>query len=469
MQNIRTRFAPSPTGYLHIGGARTALYNWLISKKNKGVFVLRIEDTDKERSTKEAMDAILDGMNWLGLNWDEGPFYQTQRYDLYKKYLNKLIEKKLVYPCFCSSEELEEKRKLAMASGKKPKYDGTCRELKNPPIDKPHVYRLKVPLSGKTVVKDLIKGEVVFDNQELDDLVLARSDGTPTYNYTVVVDDIEMGITDVIRGDDHLNNTPKQIILYQAFDKESPRFAHLPLILGEDKKRLSKRHGATSVQSYREMGYLPEAMVNFLARIGWAHKDDEIFGLEELTQKFSLEGVGKSAGVFNADKLLWLNQHYIKNASGEKLLSELGRFIQIDEDKKRGENCKKVIDSLRDRSKTILEMAALSKFYFKDEVEFDEKARDKFLTKQIQVPFKELTQRIENLKELTEPEIKAVFEEIVKVHCLKLGDIAQPVRVALTGGTVSPGIFETMEMIGMERVVKRLKFALEYIEKTNHI
>jgi glutamyl-tRNA synthetase len=466
MEIVRTRFAPSPTGYLHIGGARTALYNWLISKKNNGVFILRIEDTDKERSTKEAMDAILDGMKWLGLDWNEGPFYQTQRFDLYKQYLKKLIDKKLAYPCFCSAEELEEKRKKAMASGQKPKYDGKCRDLANPPMDQPHVYRLRVPDSGKTIVKDLIKGEIIFDNSELDDLVLARSDGTPTYNFTVVVDDIEMGITDVIRGDDHLNNTPKQIIMYKAFEKEPPRFAHLPLILGEDKKRLSKRHGATSVQSYREMGYLPEAVVNFLARIGWAHKDDEIFSIDELVQKFSLEGVGKSAGVFNEEKLLWINQHYIKNCEAERILEELKRWITITPDKIKGDGWKKVIDSLRERSKTLVEMANLSKFYFCDEVEFDEKAKEKFLTKKIEAPFRDLTTRIVNIADLNEQALKSAFDEVAKQYSLKLGDIAQPVRVSMTGGTVSPGIFETMEMIGKDRVEKRLKGALKIIENS---
>jgi glutamyl-tRNA synthetase len=465
MEIVRTRFAPSPTGYLHIGGARTALYNWLIAKKNNGVFILRIEDTDKERSTKEAIDAILDGMSWLGLSWDEGPFFQTKRFDLYKKYLEKLLEKKLAYPCFCSAEELEEKRKKAMASGQKPKYDGKCRDLKNPPMNEPHVYRLRVPDSGQTIVKDLIKGEISFDNTELDDLVLARTDGSPTYNFTVVVDDIEMGITDVIRGDDHLNNTPKQIIMYKAFEAEPPRFSHLPLILGGDKKRLSKRHGATSVQSYREMGYLPEAMVNFLARIGWAHKDDEIFTLDELIQKFSLEGVGKAAGVFNEEKLLWINQHYIKTAKVERLLEELKRWIKFSDDKVKGDGWKKVIDSLRERSKTLVEMANLSKFYFQDEVEFDEKAKEKFLNRKIEAPLKELLGKLESTPSLSEETIKNAFEEIVKKHSLKLGDIAQPVRVALTGGTVSPGIFETMEMIGKERVVERLKNALNYIGK----
>lgn len=465
MKEIRTRFAPSPTGYLHIGGARTALYNWLISNKNKGKFILRIEDTDKERSTKEAIDAILDGLSWLGLNWDEGPFYQTQRFDLYKKYLEKLVNSGNAYPCFCSPEELEEKRKKAMENGKKPKYDGKCRNLKNPDLSKPHVFRLKVPETGKTLVKDLIKGDIEFDNTELDDLVLARTDGSPTYNFTVVVDDIEMGITDVIRGDDHLNNTPKQILMYQAFGKECPRFAHLPLILGQDKKRLSKRHGATSVQSYRDMGYLPEAMVNFLARIGWAHKDDEIFSVDELIQKFSIEGVGKAAGVFNEEKLLWTNQHYIKTAEAKRLLKELGRWIKIDPEKTKSDSWIKVIDSLRERSKTLVEMASLSKFYFLDEVEFDEKAKTKFLNKNVLPHLKTLESKLEALKKFSEPTIKEIFEEIANKNNLKLGDIAQPVRVALTGGTVSPGIFETMEMIGKERVIKRLKDAIRFIEQ----
>lgn len=463
---VKTRFAPSPTGFLHIGGARTALYNWLISKKNNGKFVLRIEDTDKERSTDEAIEAILDGMKWLGLSWDEGPYYQTKRFDLYGKYLKELIDKKLAYPCFCTPEELDKKRQQARAEGRKPKYDNTCRDLEDPDPSKPHTYRIKVPLDGQTKVEDLIKGSVVFDNKELDDFIIARADGSPTYNFTVVIDDLEMGITDVIRGDDHLNNTPKQIILYEAIGATPPRFAHLPLILGKDKKRLSKRHGATSVQAYREMGYLPEAMINFLARIGWAHKDEEVIEPDRLVEIFSLKGVGKSAGVFNEEKLLWLNQHYIKTLPDERMLDEIKKYIDIKPDKTSTDNWKAVIASLRDRSKTTIEMANLSKFYFLDEVEFDPKAKKKFLTKDKLPYLKGILGEIEKMDALDRDKLHAVFEKIIKNNDIKLGAIAQPIRVALTGGTVSPGIFETMEMIGKSRVTARIKNAVKIIENS---
>jgi glutamyl-tRNA synthetase len=315
MTQIRTRFAPSPTGYLHIGGARTALFNYLFARHHGGKLILRIEDTDRERSTLEAIEAILEAMKWLKLDYDEGPFYQTERFPLYREKIQQLLAAGKAYPCVCTPQDLDAKRQLAQKEKRKSSYDGTCRPpqgiIPRLPEGKPYTIRFRSPQLGTTVVNDLVKGNVIFDNRELDDLIIARSDGTPTYNFCVVVDDIEMNITHIIRGDDHLANTPRQIQLYQALGHTLPQFAHVPLILGTDKARLSKRHGATSVTAYRDMGYLPEAVVNYLVRLGWSHGDEEIFSREELIEKFSLDSIGKSAGIFNPEKFLWLNSHYI--------------------------------------------------------------------------------------------------------------------------------------------------------------
>ncbi|WP_333798626.1 glutamate--tRNA ligase, partial [Trichlorobacter lovleyi] len=312
MSDLRVRFAPSPTGYLHVGGARTALFNWLYARHFGGTFILRIEDTDTERSTQQSVDAILQGMEWLGLDWDEGPFYQTDNFPLYKQHVQKLLDEGKAYRCWCRPEELEAKREAAMAEGRKPKYDGTCRHRQDQPLDQPHVIRFKAPEEGETAFEDLIKGRIAFPNAELDDLIISRTDGTPTYNFCVVIDDALMRISHVIRGDDHVNNTPRQIQLYEALGYPVPIFAHVPMILGSDKARLSKRHGATSVIAYRDMGYLPEALNNYLVRLGWSNGDDEIFSREEMVQKFDIANVGRSPSVFNPDKLNWLNAHYIK-------------------------------------------------------------------------------------------------------------------------------------------------------------
>ncbi|MFA5353014.1 MAG: glutamate--tRNA ligase, partial [Thermodesulfovibrionales bacterium] len=318
--DIRVRFAPSPTGHLHIGGARTALFNWLLARHNNGTFILRIEDTDTTRSTDEYIDAIIEGMNWLKLSWDEGPFRQTDRFDIYRSYVEKLISQGKSYRCYCTPEELEQRRQEAMAQGKPPKYDGRCRHLKEPIEGKPYAVRFLMPQEGRTVVNDLIKGVVEFDNNQLEDLIILRADGTPTYNFVVVVDDIDMRISHVIRGDDHLNNTPKQIHICKALGWEPPAFGHLPMILGADKTRLSKRHGATSVMAYKDEGYLPDALVNYLVRLGWSYGDQEVFTREELIKCFSMENIGKSASVFNPEKLLWLNSQYINNADPAELV-----------------------------------------------------------------------------------------------------------------------------------------------------
>ncbi len=463
---VRTRFAPSPTGYLHIGGARTALFNWLFARHHGGRFVLRIEDTDVARSTEESINAILDGMRWLGLDWDEGPFYQSKRFDLYREHVERLLRAKMAYRCWCTPEELEERRKKAIEEGRPPRYDGRCRNRTDTP-EGAFAVRFKVP-PGRTVFEDMIKGQISFEHGEIEDLVILRSDGTPTYNLCVVVDDATMNITHVIRGDDHINNTPKQILLYEALGYSVPSFAHLPMILGADRTRLSKRHGATSVTAYREMGYLPEALVNYLARLGWSYGDQEIFTREELVDKFSLESVGKSSGIFNPEKLLWLNHHYIKESPTERLVPEFLRHLErLGVDGSRDERVPVIIETLKERAKTLGQMAEDALFYFKEDVTYEEKAARKFLTPDKAELFRMLIERLASLDPFTRDAIQDAFDSVLREKRLGLGKLAQPVRVALTGTTVSPGIFETIEALGRKRTVKRLKDACEFIEKTS--
>jgi glutamyl-tRNA synthetase len=469
MAPVRTRFAPSPTGYLHIGGARTALVNYLFARHHGGKFILRIEDTDRERSTTEAIQAILDALEWLRLDYDEGPHYQTERYPIYKEKIQELLARGAAYPCTCTPEELDAKRQLAMKEKRKPAYDGTCRPpagvIPTPPSGKPYTVRFRSPREGVTIVKDLIKGDVAFDNRELDDLIIARSDGTPTYNFCVVVDDIEMAATHIIRGDDHLANTPRQIQLYQAFGGELPNFAHVPLILGIDKARLSKRHGATSVTAYRDMGYLPEAVVNYLVRLGWSHGDQEIFSREELIEKFSLEAVGRSAGVFNPEKFLWLNAHYLKNRPLPELAEEVLPYIRakgFDVPADRGW-LEKMIGTLRERAKTLIELVDGAVFFLTDNFPRDEKAAKKFLTPEIAPALSSLMERLSALDDFTEAAVERVFAAVLQEHGLAMGKLAQPVRVALTGSTVSPGIHEVIAVLGKERTLRRLGAAVESI------
>ncbi|MDY6848189.1 MAG: glutamate--tRNA ligase [Thermodesulfobacteriota bacterium] len=458
MSDLRVRFAPSPTGYLHIGGARTALFNYLLARKEKGTFVLRIEDTDVARSTQESTDAILKAMQWLGLGYDEGPYYQSERFDLYREKVEELLEKGLAYRCYCTPEELEEKRKKAQEEGRKPKYDGTCRERDDQPGDQPYVVRFRSPREGEVRFVDRIKGAITFRNDELDDLIIQRTDGTPTYNFVVVVDDATMGINLIIRGDDHINNTPRQILLYLALGYDVPTFAHVPMILGEDKTRLSKRHGATSVMAYKEMGYLPEALVNYLVRLGWSHGDQEIFSMQELIEKFSLEQVGKAAGVFNPGKLLWLNEHYIKTGDPARLGELLRPFLEAKGlSPENGPALPEVVTTLRDRAKTLVEMADGAAFYYKREIEFDGKAVAKFLTEDKIPVFKSLIAGLEKASDWNHDCIEAVFNKVMKDYDLKLGKVAQPVRVALTGGTTSPSIFEVIQVLGRETTLRRLK------------
>ena len=472
MAQIRTRFAPSPTGYLHIGGARTALFNFLFARHHGGKFILRIEDTDRERSTPEAIQAILDAMKWLELDYDEGPFYQTERYPLYKERIAGLLASGKAYPCTCTPAELDAKRQLAQKEKRKPAYDGTCRPPQGAtpalPKDRPYTVRFRSPRGGSTIVKDLIKGDVVFDNRELDDLIIARSDGTPTYNFCVVIDDIEMGITHIIRGDDHLSNTPRQIQLYEALARDLPHFAHLPLILGTDKARLSKRHGATSVTAYRDMGYFPDAVVNYLARLAWSFGDQEIFSRQELIEKFSLEQVGKSAGVFNPEKFLWVNFQYLKTKPLSQLGAEVIPFIEakgypVPQDKTWLE---KMIVTLQERAKTLVELVDAAHYYLAEDITFDEKAAKKFLTKESVAPMESLIQKLSGLSDFTEAAIERAFTETLEKHGLQMGALAQPVRVALTGGTVSPGIHDVISVLGKDRAIGRLRKALDYVDQT---
>jgi len=464
MGPVITRFAPSPTGYLHIGGSRTALFNWLFARNRGGKFILRIEDTDMERSTEESVKAILEAMEWLGLNWDEGPYFQTARLDVYRDYARKLIDSGHAYWCECTPEELENRRNAAMAEGRKPKYDGTCRTKGlGPGPDR--VLRFRTP-EGSTVLRDIIKGPISFDNAELDDLVIVKSDGIPTYNFAVVVDDITMNITHVIRGDDHVNNTPRQILIYRALGAKLPEFGHLPMIYGEDRSPLSKRHGATSVVEFKTMGFLPEALVNCLVRLGWSHGDQEIFTPSELIEKFTLENVGKSPSIFTMERLLWLNAHYIKEKRPEELVGLLRPFLAgLNYAEKPDSYIAGVIRTLQPRSRTLVEMAEAARFYMADEIEFDPDAAGKFLTPDMREAFVLLSRELSGLEIFDEKSLEPVFRKIAADLGIKLGKLAQPVRVALTGGTVSPGLFEIIDVLGKKTVLDRLGKALEYIDR----
>lgn len=466
MSQVRVRFAPSPTGFLHIGGVRTALFNWLFARQQKGVFVLRIEDTDQDRSTDESIQAILEGLKWVGLDWDEGPFRQTDRIDLYRSYAMQLLEKGRAYWCHCKAEELEARRKEAEAKGLSPKYDSRCRDrgLTNPAGDA--ALRFKAPLEGETVVDDLIKGKIVFDNNVQDDLIILRSNGYPTYNFSVVVDDALMNITHVVRGDDHLTNTPRQVPIFRALGFPVPQFGHLPMILGSDKARLSKRHGATSIMAYKEMGYLPDAMVNYLVRLGWSHGDQELFTRQELIEKFSWKNVQTSAAVFNSEKLLWVNAEYIKISPPAQVAQAL---VPLLEAAGLREEVHAVPDSwlaqlvilVKERAKTLVDMVEWVKPYFGQAVTYDEEAAKKFMTPAIAPIFGRLITRFEALPVFSKQTGEETFKQLVEEEGMKMGQLAQPVRVALTGRTASPGLFDVMEVLGRDRTLFRLRQGIE--------
>jgi glutamyl-tRNA synthetase len=468
--NVRVRFAPSPTGALHIGGVRTALFNWLFARHHKGTFILRIEDTDQTRSTDESIQIILDGMKWLGLDWDEGPFRQTERMAIYRDHVDSLIKAGKAYYCYCTPEELEARRKEALAAGRPPKYDRKCRFLEKPVEGRKPAVRFLSSDEGQTIVRDLIRGAVTFENQQLDDLIIQRSDGLPTYNFAVVVDDVTMKISHVIRGDDHLNNTPRQIQLYQALGYEPPDFAHLPMILGSDKTKLSKRHGATAVTEYIDLGYLPEALVNYLSRLGWSSGDQEIFSRQELIEKFSLENVGKAPSVFNPEKLLWLNHHYVQQADPGRIAALVLDLLKKDgimtpEMELDSEWLKKLVKILTERSHTLVEMKTAALPFITEDITLDEKARAKHLTPDVVPLLAELAERLRSVDPFTHMEVEKVFSFLVVEKAIKLGKLAQPVRVALTGGTVSPGIFDVIEVMGKEKTLKRIASALGSVQQ----
>ncbi|MBK1641236.1 glutamate--tRNA ligase [Chromatium okenii] len=462
---IRTRFAPSPTGYLHVGGARTALFCYLYARKHGGQFILRIEDTDLERSTAESVNAILEGMTWLGLDYDEGPFYQTHRFDRYNAVIDDLLARGLAYRCDCSKERLEKLRIDQMAHKQKPRYDGHCCNRHIDP-NAPHVIRFKNPSDGVVIVDDLIRGRVPFANDELDDLIIRRSDGAPTYNLSVVVDDADMRITHVIRGDDHLNNTPRQINILRAMGHEPPHYAHVPMILGDDGARLSKRHGAVSVIAYRDQGYLPEALLNYLVRLGWSHGDQEIFSIEQMIELFDIGDVNKAASAFNTDKLNWLNQQYLQHAEPQRIARLLSPHLgHLGIDPSTGPALTAVIKAQAARAKTLTELAEISAFCYCDFAEFEEAAAKKHLRLVAREPLEQIRAAFELLahEDWTAETLKHTVERVAERLQINMSKVAQPLRVAIVGRAASPGIDETLLLVGKEATLRRIDKALEYI------
>ena len=462
---IKTRFAPSPTGVLHVGGARTALFCWLYSRKMKGKFVLRIEDTDLERSTPESVQAILDAMDWLGLDYDEGPYYQTRRFDQYHAAIQQLLQQGDAYYCDCSRERLETLRERQMADKQKPRYDGCCLDKGLQPAEGvPMVVRFRNPQQGVVSFRDHVKGEVSVDNAELDDLIIQRSDGSPTYNLSVVVDDMDMEITHVLRGDDHVNNTPRQVNILRALGASVPEYAHVPMILGDDGKRLSKRHGAVGVMEYFEAGYLPEAVLNYLVRLGWSHGDQEIFSLDEMINLFSLDGLNKSAASFNTEKLNWINQQYLMSAPIEniiRLVQQRLQRLQISFDDSL--DFAAVVDLYRQRVHTINELVDSILYLFQDFDDYDEKAAAKVLKPVALLPLQRLHERLQALPDWTAAGIHAVLEAITSELEVGMGKVGQPLRVAVTGGSFSPPIDQTVELLGKDRSIARIERAIAHI------
>jgi glutamyl-tRNA synthetase len=465
---VRTRFAPSPTGYLHVGGARTALFSWLYARKHQGKFILRIEDTDLERSTQESVDAILEGMDWLGLNYDEGPFYQTHCFDRYKEVIQQLLDQGDAYRCYCSKYELERLREQQMTKKEKPRYNGKCRHLIEPQPAKEFVVRFKNPTDGTVTINDLVKGDITVANKELDDLIIARTDGSPTYNLTVVVDDMDMNISHVIRGDDHINNTPRQINILNALGAELPKYAHLPMILGSDGARLSKRHGAVSVMQFRDEGYLPEALLNYLVRLGWSHGDQEIFSIDEMIANFSLEAINVSASAFNMEKLLWLNHHYIMNSDPAHVTKHLvWHMKQRGIDLVQGPDLVDVVLAQRERCKTLVEMAASSVYFYQDFDAYDEKAAKKNFTVGADLVLANLRDEFSQLQNWDREALHTTVINLAEKMAVGLGKIAQPLRVALCGSAMSPSIDLTLSLIGKKTTLARLEKAIKYVQSLN--
>ncbi|PID46645.1 MAG: glutamate--tRNA ligase [Proteobacteria bacterium] len=461
---VKTRFAPSPTGYLHIGGARTALYGWLYARKMGGIFALRVEDTDRERSTQASVDAILEGMAWLGLDYDEGPVFQTQRFDRYAEVIQQLMDEGHAYHCYCSREELDEMREQQRANKQKPRYDGRCRHRTEPVEGVDPVIRFRNPLEGDVVIKDVVKGDIVINNRELDDLIIARSDGTPTYNLTVVVDDIDMGMTHIIRGDDHINNTPRQINIMQALGAEIPAFAHVPMILGDDGKRLSKRHGAVGVMQYRDDGYLPEAVLNYLIRLGWSHGDQEIFSREEMLTFFELEDIHGSASAFNTEKLNWMNQQYFKTLPVEVIEGHLQWHLDNQKlDVSNGPALADVIEAQRERAKNLVDFVETSRYYYEDFDSYDEKAQKKQFKAGVDATLQALHKRLSALAEWNPESIEAAIKATCEALGLGMGKVGPPLRLAVAGTPMSPSLDVTLNLVGRERTLARIEKAIAFI------
>ena len=458
MQRIVTRFPPSPTGNLHVGGARTALFNWLLARSMGGKFILRLEDTDVQRSTQEMTDSIIEAMHWLGMEWDEGPYFQSQRFGVYHEYINHLLQTDQAYYCQCSEEEVEAMRNEAWEKGHNPKYNGKCRNMGLEPAPG-RVVRFKSPQQGETKFRDMLKGVNSVDNSQLDDFVICRADGSPTYNLAVVVDDVTMGITHILRGDDHLSNTPKQVLLYTALGFELPSFGHVPMIMGPDKKKLSKRHGALSVLEYRDAGYLPEALVNYLVRLGWSYGDQEIFSRQDLVNKFSTDRLSKSACVFDPEKLDWVNSRHIKDSDPSDIAVRLQPFVQ-----KAGypdvdlPYLKDIVPLLQPRAATLKEMAQLAEFFVvsDDSVQYEKELLDKYFDREVVGHLNSLYKRFGSLEDFSRQSLEDTVKEYLQEQEIKFKKLAQPIRVAVTGKTASPGIFETLEVLGKQSVLSRL-------------
>ena len=465
---VRTRFAPSPTGLLHIGGVRTALFSWLYARRHGGQYLLRIEDTDRERSTPEAVQVILDGFEWLGIEHDEGPYFQSQRFERYREVASQMISAGLAYRCYCTPAELADMRAQQTARGEKPRYDGRCRDRKQPAVDTPHAVRFRQPTEGQVIVEDLVHGPVVFENSELDDLVILRSDRSPTYHFGVVIDDADMRITHVIRGDDHLNNTPRHINIFRALKLQAPHYGHIPMIAGPDGAKLSKRHGAVSVLEYRQQGYLPDALLNYLVRLGWSHGDKEVFSREEMIALFDLSSVQRSMARFDVEKLNWLNQHYIKTAPVALLvqgvreqLATSGNDLRVD-----SEVLEPLVDAFRERSKTVREMAERLHVYLADDLTFEQKAAKKHLQPPADALLRQVRDGLAALPAWTDTSTQTVVEAVATAAGVGLGKVAQPLRVAVTGDTASPGIGVTLKLLGRPRTLTRIDRAIDHIERS---
>lgn len=465
---VKTRFAPSPTGYLHIGGARTALFSWLYARRHGGRFVLRIEDTDRERSTHEAINTILEGMAWLGLDYDEGPFYQTERFDRYREVIQTLLAQGKAYCCYCSRERLAQLRDEQLSRKEKPRYDRHCRRLGEPPTNAngPPVIRFKTPEEGVTIVDDRVRGRIVFRNDELDDLIIARADGTPTYNFAVVVDDMDMAITHVIRGDDHLNNTARQVNILKALGASSPIYAHVPMILDENGKKLSKRTGAASVMEYRDQGFLPEAVLNYLVRLGWAHGDQEIFSVDEMVEHFDIDQINQSAASLNRPKLHWLNQHYLMTSDPSHVGRHLSWHLGLHGiDPADGPPIEEIVKSQAQRSKTLLEMADQSLFFYRDPVDYDAKAARKTFSAETPGLFTKVRAELSALQDWTPEALHGAVMAVAQALELKLGNVAQPLRIAVCGGPISPPIDVTLAVLGRETTLRRIEAAEAWIQR----